>query len=118
MPIVFCNVFPSSTSKQRPADKIQEINRLVAAAVKGDAQVTLLDTWTLFANKEGDAKQEEFPDLLHPNGIGYEKWRKAIWPVFATLGLVETEPDESFELEPGFESLFNGQDLTASAAHS
>ncbi|WCJ59774.1 SGNH/GDSL hydrolase family protein [Fontisphaera persica] len=74
MPILLCQVFPSSATKKRPADKIRRINELYAAAVKGDPQVTLLDTYTLFANAQGDAKPEEFPDLLHPNAAGYAKW--------------------------------------------
>ena len=82
-----------------------------AAAVKGDEQVTLVETYTLFADAAGDAKQEEFPDLLHPNKAGYAKWAAAIRPVLATLGFVETEPDD-FKPEAGFVSLFNGKDLT------
>ncbi len=111
MPIVLCQVFPSSESKSRPADKIREINKLYAKAVQGDPQITILDTWTLFANEKGDAKAEEMPDLLHPNDVGYAKWAGALRPVLATLGFVETEADD-FALEPGFESLFNGKDLT------
>ncbi len=111
MPIVLCQVFPSSASKRRPADKIQELNRLTAAAVKGDPQITVLDTWTLFADDDGDAKKEEFPDLLHPNQAGYAKWKLALVPILATLGLLDTAAD-NFELEKGFESLFNGTDLT------
>ena len=111
MPIVLCQVFPSSATKKRPADKIKRVNQLYAAAVKGDAQVTFIETWPLFANAEGDAKKEEFPDLLHPNQAGYAKWAAAIRPVLATLGFVETEAD-SFTLEPEFVSLFNGRDLT------
>ena len=111
MPIVLCQVFPSSESKSRPADKIKEINTLCAKAVQGDPQITVLDTWTLFANENGDAKAEEMPDLLHPNDIGYAKWAGALRPVLATLGFVDTEADDFF-LESGFKSLFNGQDLT------
>ena len=111
MPIVLCQVFPSSASKSRPADQIKKVNQLYAAAVKGDAQVTFLETYPLFANAQGDAKVEEFPDLLHPNTKGYGKWFAALWPVMATLGFVETEPD-TFTPEPGFVSLFNGKDLT------
>jgi lysophospholipase L1-like esterase len=111
MPIILCQVMPSSASKQRPADKIKKINELYAAAVKGDAQVTLIEPWTLFANAEGDAKPEEFPDLLHPNAAGYAKWAAALKPIFATLGFIETEPD-TFQPEQGFVSLFNGKDLT------
>lgn len=111
MPIVLCQVFPSSASKSRPADKIKQINQLCAKAVRGDAMITVLDTWTLFANEQGDAKAEEMPDLLHPNAAGYVKWAGALRPILATLGLIETEADE-FQPEAGFESLFNGKDLT------
>ncbi|MCC9607948.1 GDSL-type esterase/lipase family protein [Blastopirellula sp. JC732] len=111
MPIILCEVFPSSETKRRPADKIKEINRLYKEAVHGDPQITVVDTWTLFADKEGNAKAAEFPDLLHPNKVGYAMWTAALRPIFATLGYLETEPD-NFEVEPGFVSLFNGKDLT------
>ena len=111
MPVVLCQVFPSSATKKRPADQIKKINELYAAAVKGDAQITLLETWPFFADAQGDAKLEEFPDLLHPNQAGYTKWAAALRPILATLGFVEAEPD-TFTPEPGFISLFNGRDLT------
>ena len=111
LPIVACQVFPSSESKKRPASKIKQLNELYAAAVKGDPQVTLVDTWTLFASEQGDAKEAEFPDLLHPNKIGYAKWGAGLRPIFATLGFLEND-DDSFSVEPGFVSLFNGRDLT------
>ena len=111
MPIVLCQVFPSSESKKRPAAKIKKVNELYAAAVKGDAQVTLIETYTLFADAQGDAKQEEFPDLLHPSREAYVKWGAAIRPVLATLGFVETEMVK-YNPEPGFKNLFNGRDLT------
>lgn len=111
LPIVVCQVFPSAATKKRPADKIRKVNELYAAAVKGDPQVTVIDTWTLFANEQGDAKPEDFPDLLHPNKAGYAKWAAALRPILATLDFVETT-DDTFEIEPGFTSLFNGRDLT------
>ena len=111
MPIVLCQVFPSSASKARPAEKIKETNRLCAAAVKGDSQITVLDTWTLFANESGDAKLEEFPDLLHPNQAGYAKWAAALRPILATLGFLERDMPVA-RVETGYSSLFNGMDLT------
>lgn len=111
MPVVLCQVFPSAASKSRPADKIKAVNQLYAAAVRGNAQVTLIDTWTLFADAQGDAKPGEFPDLLHPNQAGYAKWAAALRPVLATVGLLDQAPYE-FTPEPGFVSLFNGRDLT------
>jgi lysophospholipase L1-like esterase len=110
-PVTLCRVFPASASKKRPADQIQAINAAIANVAKNFPQVTMVDTWTLFANEQGDAKESEFPDLLHPNALGYAKWGAAIRPVLATQGLIETQPDP-FTLEPGFVSLTNGKDLT------
>lgn len=111
MPIILCQVFPSSAAKLRPADKIKKLNQLLAAAMKGFEQIMLLETWPLFADATGDALPAEFPDLLHLNQAGYAKWAAAMRLYFATLGLLETEP-YTFTPEPGFVSLLNGNDLT------
>src|SRR5215207_1859597 len=74
MPIVLCQVMPSAESKKRPSAQIKQINQLYAAAVKGNAQVTMVDTYPLFADANGDAIEAEFPDRLHPNKAGYNKW--------------------------------------------
>jgi lysophospholipase L1-like esterase len=111
MPIVLCQVFLSAASKKRPSDQIKALNALYRAAVKNDARVTLVETWPLFADGAGDAIADEFPDLLHPNEAGYAKWAAALRPVLATLGFVDGAADP-FTPEPGFESLFNGRDLT------
>jgi hypothetical protein len=87
------------------------LNALYAALVEGDPQVTLVETWPLFADAQGDAKEAQFPDLLHPNAAGYALWAAALRPILATQGFLETTPDV-FTPEPGFVSLFNGRDLT------
>jgi hypothetical protein len=111
MPVVLCEVFPSSASKSRPSGQIKRLNQLYARLVKGNAQVILLETWPLFADAQGEAIPSEFPDLLHPNMAGYAKWAAALRPIFATLDFMETAPYE-FTPEPGYTSLFNGKDLT------
>jgi lysophospholipase L1-like esterase len=111
MPIVLCEVFPSSAKMKRPAERIKAVNALYRAAVKNDAQITYLETWPLFADANGDAPAAEFPDLLHPNEAGYARWAAALRPILATLGFSETAEDP-FRPEEGFESLFNGRDLT------
>lgn len=111
LPVILCQVFPSSASMRRPAGAIKQINRLCAAARKNDPFVTVLETWPLFADAQGDAKADEFPDLLHPNVVGYTKWAAALRPLLATLGFLDAEPD-TFKPEPGYVSLFNGHDLT------
>jgi lysophospholipase L1-like esterase len=109
-PIILCQVFPTSGTKNRPTEKIRKLNQLLAEAARGNQQVTVLDTYTLFANDDGEAKPEEFPDLLHPNEAGYAKWQAALWPLLATQGFVDNEPD-SFTPEEGFELLFDGHTL-------
>ncbi|MEI6871605.1 MAG: GDSL-type esterase/lipase family protein [Verrucomicrobiota bacterium] len=111
VPIVLCRMFPSSAEKKRPAETIKAVNAIYEAAVKGDPQITVLDTWTLFANPQGDATDAWFPDKLHLNAAGYERWGAALRPILATLGFMDTTA-EPFENEPGFTSLFNGKDLT------
>ena len=111
MPIVLCQVFPSSATMKRPTARIAELNARYLEAVVGNPRVTLVETWPLFADAGGDAKAAEFPDLLHPNEAGYAKWAAALRPVFATLGLSENTADV-FTPEEGFVSLFNGRDLT------
>jgi lysophospholipase L1-like esterase len=110
-PVILCEVMPSSASKSRPADKIKKLNALYLEAVADEPQVTVLDTWSLFANPHGDAKEDEMPDLLHPDILGYAKWAAALRPILETVGLAPAWPDD-FVPEVGFVSLFNGHDLT------
>jgi lysophospholipase L1-like esterase len=111
MPVVLCEVLPSSATKNRPAEKIRRLNELYIAAVADQPQVTVLDTWSLFKDVHGDAKELEMPDLLHPDIVGYAKWAAALRPVLETVGLAPAWPD-NFLPEPGFASIFNGRDLT------
>lgn len=111
MPVVLCQVFPSSEKMDRPQDEIRELNERYLAVVRNDPQVIYLETWPLFASEEGDAPKALFPDLLHLNEAGYAKWAAALRPIFATLGFSQTGEDP-FCPEEGFVSLFNGEDLT------
>jgi len=111
MPVILCEVFPSSLAKNRPAQSVRELNALYLDTVADEPQVTVLDTWSLFSGVHGDAKEEEMPDLLHPDILGYAKWAAALRPILETVGLVPSWPDE-FIPEPGFESLFDGRGLS------
>ncbi|MHA3775570.1 GDSL-type esterase/lipase family protein [Verrucomicrobiota bacterium sgz303538] len=87
LPVIVCKVMPSDPSKTRPADKIQRLNALVDQLVDADPLFVRVDTYNIFANEQGNAKKEEFPDLLHPNATGYAKWAEALRPVFEKLGI-------------------------------
>jgi lysophospholipase L1-like esterase len=86
-PVVVCEVFPSHASKSRPVETIRRSNALIREAVRGRPRTTLLETYALFADSAGNAKAEEFPDLLHPNAAGYAKWAEALRAAFVTLGM-------------------------------
>ena len=111
LPIVLCQVFPSSVKMRRPSPLIKETNARLLALVKHDPQVIPLDTYALWADADGDAPIAEFPDLLHLNDAGYDRWASALRPVLETLGLLSVAP-QPFTVEDGFEPLFNGRDLT------
>jgi lysophospholipase L1-like esterase len=111
LPIILCQVFPSSAKMKRPSPLIKETNARLLALVKNDPQVTPVDTWRLWADAEGDAPIAEFPDLLHLNDAGYARWAAALRPVLEATGLLAPEPG-TFAVEDGFTALFNGRDLT------
>jgi len=92
LPVIVCEVMPRSDRNQHPADRIEKLNALVATAIKNDPQFTLCDTWSIYADKNGDCPKDEFPDLLHPNAVGYEKWEAALKPIFAKLNLESRAP--------------------------
>ena len=110
MPVIFCEVFPSTAEWKRPTEKIQKINRLMRKLESGNPQIVWLDTFNLFVAENGEAIPSEFPDMLHPNDIGYAKWAAALRPIFATMGLIENE--KAFVPEDGYEMLFNGEDMS------
>jgi lysophospholipase L1-like esterase len=67
------------------------VNALYRELLSDYPQLTRLDTFSLFDNGEGNADPKEFPDLLHPNEIGYAKWAEALRPALRRLGLIESE---------------------------
>lgn len=87
LPVLVCRVMPSAASLRRPAAKIQKLNALVDEWVARDPQFIRCDTYTIFADEQGDAKETEFPDRLHLNAAGYAKWVAALNPLLAPLPL-------------------------------
>ena len=88
MPVVLCEVFPSTAEKNRPPSNVKALNALYAGLAVSRPQVTVVGTWSAFANEEGNARVEEFPDLLHPNAAGYAKWAATLRPVLSGLRLI------------------------------
>ncbi len=77
MPIILCEVFPSSANRETlEGERSQRVNQLYAGLVKkGDQQVTLLDTWTLFADaNERRAGSGMSPTCSIRTQASYQKW--------------------------------------------
>lgn len=91
MPIIVCEVMPSSEKKQRPADKIKKLNSLIKKDMRWKRHVYVCDTWSIYADADGNAPKELFPDLLHPNAAGYAKWTAALKPIFTKLDLQKAD---------------------------
>jgi len=82
--VIVCKVMPR---QQQFAEKIKHLNELVDKLVQGNPKFIRCDTYSIYADENGGAKKEEFPDLLHPNSKGYEKWKEALMPILAKLNL-------------------------------
>jgi len=89
MPIVINKVMPRGPKPEFYPEKIRTLNGLYEEAFKNDPLVTFCDTWALFDDGTGSCKKEEFPDMLHPNPVGYAKWTAALKPIFGKLGLAK-----------------------------
>jgi poly(3-hydroxybutyrate) depolymerase/lysophospholipase L1-like esterase len=87
MPVVINKVMPRGVRPDLFPAKIKILNGLYEDAFKGDPKVIFCDTWTLFNDGNDSCRKEEFPDMLHPNPIGYGKWTAELEPIFAKLGL-------------------------------
>lgn len=87
-PLLLCQVMPSSSSKKRPADQIKELNRRLVEVAKAVPGCVLVDTWTPFADTQGDARPAEFPDLLHPNAAGYAIFAETLRPALREAKLI------------------------------
>ncbi len=88
LPIVLSEVFPSSPKNNRPPARIKALNQLYGRIASEDPCLSLAKTWKIFANSEENAREEEFPDLLHPNELGYAKWIGALKPVLKRHRLI------------------------------
>ncbi|MEO6787345.1 MAG: GDSL-type esterase/lipase family protein, partial [Chthoniobacteraceae bacterium] len=68
-------------------EKIRALNALIGDFAKKDPRIAVCDTWSIFDDGNGICKKEEFRDMLHPNKVGYAKWKAALDEVFARLKL-------------------------------
>ncbi len=87
--VIVCKIMPrSERSGQIYAEKIQKANALVEQFVKTEPNFAICDTWSIYANAQGDPNPVDFnADHLHLNAAGYAVWKAALDPIMARLKL-------------------------------
>lgn len=78
MKIFVLRIFPC-TNREGEQEQIDSINEFTPYYMRDLDNVEVLDIGKVFLNKEGVLTKEIMPDLLHPNGVGYESWGAALY---------------------------------------
>ena len=86
VPIILNRVMPRGPENDFPA-RIAKLNAMIDDLAKADKRLTVCDAFGIFDDGKGSCKKEEFPDMLHPNGAGYAKWKAALEETLAKLKL-------------------------------
>jgi lysophospholipase L1-like esterase len=92
--VIVCQVMPrSENGQQLYADKIKQLNSTVADYVKTNPNFALCDTWSIYADANGDPNPADFvPDHLHLNRAGYVAWKQALDPVISKMNFTTPKP--------------------------
>ena len=77
---------PRGPENDFPA-RIAKLNAALDELAKADKRLTICDAFGIFDDGKGSCKKEEFPDMLHPNALGYAKWQAALEATLAKLKL-------------------------------
>jgi beta-glucosidase len=85
--IVLNLVMPRGPQPGQFPEKIRQLNTLMQEFAKKNGRILICDTWSIFDDGKGSCKKEEFPDMLHPNKVGYAKWKAALDEILAKLNL-------------------------------
>ena len=81
--VVLCRIMPRGAVPGHFPEKIRVLNAKIDALARRRKNVTLCDTWSIFADASGQPSRSEFPDMLHPNEIAHAKWAIALKRIFA-----------------------------------
>lgn len=89
MPVILCKI-PPRKSPVAPVDagEVLKLNDEIASIAQNRKNVTIFDTYTLFANADGGPDPVNYKkDLMHPSDDGYAKMAEGLGKVFEQLSL-------------------------------
>lgn len=79
--VILTSIFPRGTSPDDPYRyRNNTVNKEIATFADGK-NVIWCDFTDKFLDAQGRLSREIFPDLLHPNALGYEIWASAVIPL-------------------------------------
>jgi beta-glucosidase len=77
-------IFPRGAADAPQRAQIKEINAAIANLDDG-RMIKFLDIGKAFLAEDGSIPKTIMPDLLHPNGQGYQLWADAMEPTLAGM---------------------------------
>ncbi len=79
--IVLTSIFPRGADANDPIRRRNDVVNKEIATFADGRNVIWCDFSDKFLDGEGRLSRELFPDLLHPNALGYEIWASAVVPL-------------------------------------
>jgi lysophospholipase L1-like esterase len=91
--VILCTL-PPRNNPQASIDpgELQELNRRIKRLTTDHKNLTVLDLYSLLADRDGLPHPEDFkPDQLHLGQQGHGVWRDSLIPLFARLGMIKKQ---------------------------
>ncbi len=89
---ILTSIFPRGATGSHPHRVRNDIVNKEISKFADGKRVIWCDFSDKFLDTEGRLSRELFPDLLHPNGRGYEIWASAVMPLIDTV--LNASPDQ------------------------
>ena len=89
---ILTSIFPRGATAADPKRVRNDIVNKEIAKFADGKRVIWCDFSDRYLDSEGRLSRELFPDLLHPNGLGYEIWASAVLPLIDAV--LNASPDE------------------------
>lgn len=90
--IILTAIFPRGESAKSPYRLRNDIVNREIAKLSDGKRVVWCDFSDKYLDGNGNLSREIFPDLLHPNELGYEIWASSVLPLIDAA--LRAEPDE------------------------
>jgi beta-glucosidase len=92
LPVVVCKLTPRESLPGLFPERIVALNGAIDRTFRDLPHTRVCDLWTVFADNQGCARPDEFPDLLHPNPAAYARLTALLKPLLEEMLLSDSGP--------------------------